>query len=62
MWVIFVGGNRGGGQVYVRSTSNRVGILCTAAKDGQCHTGREQSQQKNKLSLFESPRPGLCAL
>src|ERR1700730_9868361 len=35
-WVIFVGGDRGRGPVYVRSTSDRVGILCTAVKDAKC--------------------------
>jgi len=36
LWVIFVGGNRGRGLVYVRSTSDRVAILRTAAKDAKC--------------------------
>ena len=31
--VISLEGDRGRGLVYVRSTSNRVGILCTAVKD-----------------------------
>ena len=31
--VISLGGDRGRGPVYVRSTSDRVGILCAAAKD-----------------------------
>jgi hypothetical protein len=31
-----LGGDRGRGSVYVRSTSNRVEILCTAAKDAKC--------------------------
>jgi len=34
--VIFVGGDRGQGPVYVRSISGRVEILCTAVKDAKC--------------------------
>src|SRR5205807_8974753 len=34
-WVISLGGDRGRGPVYVRSTSNRVEILCTAVKDAK---------------------------
>jgi hypothetical protein len=36
-WVISLGGDRGQGPVYVRSTSDRVEILCTAVKDAKCH-------------------------
>jgi hypothetical protein len=32
-WVISLGGDRGRGSGYVRSTSDSVEILCTAAKD-----------------------------
>ena len=35
--VISLAGDRGRWPVYVRSTSNRVEILCTAAKDAKCH-------------------------
>jgi hypothetical protein len=35
--VISLGGDRGRGPIYVRSTSNRVEILCTAVKDAKCH-------------------------
>jgi hypothetical protein len=35
-WVISLGGDPGRGPVYVRSTSNRVEILCTAVKDAKC--------------------------
>ena len=38
--VIFAGGDRGWGPVYVRSTSNRVEILCTAVKDAKCQGRR----------------------
>ena len=34
--VISLGGDRGRGPVYVRSTSDRVEILCTAVKDAKC--------------------------
>ena len=33
---ISLGGDRGRGPVYVRSTSDRVEILCTAVKDAKC--------------------------
>jgi hypothetical protein len=38
--VISLGGDRGRGPVYVRSTSNRVEILCTAVKDAKCQGRR----------------------
>jgi hypothetical protein len=34
-----LGGDRGREPVYVRSTSDRVEILCAAAKDAKCHSG-----------------------
>src|SRR5580704_19378573 len=36
-WVISLGGDRSRGPIYVRSTSNRVEILCSAVKDAKCH-------------------------
>ena len=44
-WVIFVGGDRGWGPVYVRSTSDRVEILCTAVKDAKCQEPTYAVQQ-----------------
>src|SRR5260370_9175596 len=36
-WVISLGSDRGRGPVYVRGTSDRVEILCSALKDAKCH-------------------------
>jgi hypothetical protein len=36
-FAISLGGDRGQGPVDVRSTSDRVEILCTAVKDAKCH-------------------------
>src|SRR6202011_5705367 len=49
--VISLGGDWGRGPVYVRSTSHRVEILCTAVKDAKCHKETDAPQPKN--SLFE---------
>src|SRR5260370_14024917 len=49
--VISLGGDRGRGPVYVRSTSDRVEILCTAVKDAKCHQPTYAVQQN--CSLFD---------
>src|SRR5229473_3239742 len=48
--VISLGGDRGRGSVYVRSTSHRVEILCTAAKDAKCQK-LPHAPQQTALSL-----------
>ena len=40
-----LGGDRGRGPAYVRSTSDRVEILCTAVKDAKCHEPTYAVQQ-----------------
>jgi hypothetical protein len=44
-WVMSLGGDRGRGSVYVRSTSDRVESLCTAAKDANCQQRTNAVQQ-----------------
>jgi hypothetical protein len=41
-------GDRGRGSVYVRCTSHRVEILCTAAKDAKCHEPTHAVQQRSR--------------
>jgi hypothetical protein len=43
--VISLGGDRGRGPVYVRSTSDRVEVLCTAVKDAKCQKPTHAPQQ-----------------
>jgi len=47
--VISLGGDRGRGPVYVRSTSNRVEILCTAVKDAKCHVWTAPAVQGKRI-------------
>jgi hypothetical protein len=54
--VISLGGDRGRGSVYVRSTSDRVEILCTAAKDAKCQKPTYALQQRTAYSITSSAR------
>ena len=44
------------GPVYVRSTSNRVEILCTAVKDAKCQQRTNAVQQNSTYSITSSAR------
>ena len=54
-------GDRGRGPVYVRSTSDRVEILCTAAKDAKCQEPTYAVQQILSAMVIRSPRQRLRA-